>query len=118
MKSDRNKVILVVALLVVAGAIFFYFGRDAGPLPNSIRFVCVATGEFYDLARDDVPSILPAKNPDTGEATLLPVVKDEDGTLHLNERYAYGLIDGPQLAEVNRYVDPQTFEILELPRQP
>jgi hypothetical protein len=116
MNSEQKKLILVAVLLVAAGGVYFWFGRPKSPLPNKIAFVCVETGKIYKLDRDDVPKFMPATNPDTGQATLLPAYQDEEnGKFYASQHYAY-LLREPQLAEVNKYVDPQTLEILESPR--
>ncbi len=110
-RADRNKLILVGLLLVGAAAVYWFFIRDSGPLPDRVKFVCVATGKTYSLSRDDVPSILPATNPDTGQATLLPSV-ERDGRLYVSERFRGEL---KNLTEVNRHVDPKTLEVRQAP---
>jgi uncharacterized protein YbaR (Trm112 family) len=117
MKPEYWKLTLVVVLLAGAVGTYFWFGRTPPPLPSEVKFVCVATGEVFRIARERIPSFLPAKNPNTGERTLLPVV-ERDGKLFANERHAYGCLSRPEVAEVNKYVDPQTLEILATPRTP
>jgi len=116
MNSEQKKLILVAVLLVVAGGVYFWFGRPKSPLPDKIAFVCVQTGKIYKIDRDDVPKSFPATNPDTGQATLLPAYQDEeDGKYYASRRYA-GALREPQMAEVNKYVDPKTLEVLDTPR--
>jgi len=115
MNAEQKKIAVVVLLLVVAVGVYFYFGRDTGPLPDSVKFVCVATGKVYNLSRDQVPSILPATNPSTGEKTLIPA-HEENGKLYASERYGPGLLADPELAKVNKYVDPQTLEVRNSPQ--
>ena len=115
MNSDQKKIAVVVLLLIVAVGTYFYFGRSSGPLPDTVKFVCVATGKVYNLSRDKVPSILPATNPSTGEKTLIPAV-EENGKVYASERYAPGLLADPELAKVNKYVDPKTLEVRTSPR--
>jgi hypothetical protein len=115
MNSEQSKLILVLVLFVVAGGVYFMWGRPEPVLKQSVPFVCVATGQVYELDRDDVPSFLPAMNPDTQEETLLPVV-DRDGSLFVSSRYAAPLTDPERLAKVNKYVDPRTLRVLEEPR--
>ncbi len=115
MGPEFKKIIAVVALLVLSGGLLVYFNRSPSPLADSIEFVCVATGKTYRIDREDLPGMFPAENPDTGERTLLPV-KTEDGKRIAIPRYAHEALRDPELAKVNKYVDPQTFEILETPR--
>jgi hypothetical protein len=115
MNSGQKKLIVAVVLLIVAVGIYFYFGRDSGPQPNTVKFVCVATGKVYNLSWDEIPSFLPARNPSTGENTLIPVV-EEDGKLYASEPHAYRLLQDPNLAKVNKYVDPQTLEVRSSPQ--
>lgn len=84
-------------------------------LKDSVRFVCVETGEIFTIKRSDIPSVLPAKNPKTGKASLLPVI-ERDGKYVVNPRYGHGLLDSPKVAEINRYVDPETLAVLNAPR--
>jgi len=115
MKPEHTKKIVVGAVLVVvAGGIYLLSGRSTPILSDSVAFVCVETGRTYALARDDIPSILPARNPDTGAFTLLPMTEN-DGKRMVSPRYA-GALDDPELAKVNKYVDVQTLEILASPR--
>ncbi len=115
MSSERKKLIVAVALLVVAGGAFWYFNRSGAQLSDSISFVCVASGQTFSISRKDMPSMFPAKNPKTGERTLLPV-EERDGKLFVAGRSARLLRDSEQLAKVNKYVDPETLEVLKSPR--
>lgn len=115
MKPPQIKVILAVVLLAVAVGVYLRFGRRPAPLADRVEFVCIATGKVYALRRNDIPAILPAVNPDTGTATLLPL-SELDGRLTVHPHYARPLLSDPELAKVNRYVDPQTFEVLKTPR--
>ena len=114
MKSEHVKLIVGAGVLVVAIGIYWFFGRSSEPLRGSVEFVCVATGKIYPIAQDKMPSILPAKNPDTGSPTLLPCEK-VDGKLVVMRRHAY-LLREPELEKANKYVDPQTLEVRTSPR--
>ncbi len=115
MKSEQKKLILVVALLAGAVGIYVYVGRSPEPL-GGVRFVCVETGKTVWLDQGDIPSILPATNPRTGRRTLIPAT-ERDGKIYASERYAWGLLAEPEIAEVNKYVDPETLEVLDSPRE-
>ncbi len=118
MKSQHKKIIVGVVLLLVAGGIAFYFRPHGSPFPAKRVFVCVATGKVFRFSEQDAPNSLPGKNPETGQRTLLPADADANGKIVAKSRYARPLLQDPELARVNRYVDPQTLEILTAPRQP
>lgn len=116
MHSERGKIILIAALLVVAAGVYWFFGRRSAPLSDSIRAVCVVTGEQFSLARDKLPGSLPFKNPKTGQLTLIPIF-ERDGKLYITQRNAVLIRPRGQLAEVNRYVDRETLEVLHEPQK-
>jgi len=115
MHAERNKILLVVLLLAVAVGVYFWLGRAQSPVAGSVQFVCVSTGKLYRISQEDIPSILPAVNPSTGEKTLLPT-EEKDGKLIANPRFAFDALRDPELAKVNKYVDPTTLEVLDSPR--
>jgi hypothetical protein len=104
--SPRVQVIFIVVVLAVAG-VFYYRSLAGGNVVNpDINFVCVATGRTFSIDRDQINAI-PLKNPETGEATLVPCVK-RDGKLYMDAHYRGVLAN---LKEVNRYVDEKTLEV-------
>ncbi|MGD8453788.1 MAG: hypothetical protein PVJ57_18395 [Phycisphaerae bacterium] len=106
LSSQKAKFILAVVLLVVAtGAIYFQVAGNS-PIHDNINFVCVATGERFNLDRSTVTHI-PARNPKTGEDTLMPC-SNVDGVLKVSARYRDAL---DQLAEKNLYVDVNTLQV-------
>ncbi len=110
--EQRGKLILAGVMLVIAIGLFLFQARGAAELTNTINFVCVATGELYELGRGEVKGLgLPAVNPDTGQATLLPYA-EKDGRRFITRRKARFL---KQLADVNKYVDPKTLEVRAAP---
>jgi len=109
--EQRGKLILAGVILLAAIVIFFVFPSGGGAeLTDTINFVCVATGELYELDRGEIGG-LPAVNPDTGQATLLPYA-EKDGRRFITRRKARFLA---QLADVNKYVDPETLEVRAAP---
>ena len=116
MQAKHWKLIIAAVLLVAAGGLYLKFGRPASALPDRISFVCVETGKVFQFSRADMPTVIPAKNPDTGTETLLPVTKHEDGKWYVDRRYGSGLRDEEGLAKVNKHVDPETLEVLAAPR--
>jgi hypothetical protein len=116
MKSEYKKLILAAVILLVAGGVYWFVGRSKPPLPDSVKFVCVSTGEIFSMSQKELPGALPARNPKTGERTLIPVTKAPDGKLVASRRYAHELLRNPELARVNKYVDPETLQVLKVPR--
>lgn len=114
MKSEHKKLTIVGALLVIAVGVYWFWGRPRSPISEGIAFVCVATGQTFQIDRDDLPSTYPARNPDTGQRTLLPYLA-RDGKRYLSPRYA-GYLARLEEEKVNKYVDPETLEILDAPR--
>lgn len=106
--AKAKNIILVVGLFAVAGAMFWYRGCEPSPLPDSVIYACVETGQVVYFAQTEIPAAMPAKNPKTGRATLVPAEK-RDGKLYMKERFRR-LLD-EDLREVNKHVDPKTFEI-------
>lgn len=115
MSKNARLIILAVGLLVVAGAIYWYAGRSTSPLPDKVRYVCIATGEQFTFSWEKRPNTTPGTNPKTGALTLLPV-GEVDGKLMVGGSGARALQDS-RFAEVNRYVDPDTLEVLAAPRR-
>ncbi len=110
-ESSSNKGKYAAAILLIAAGIsLWYFWPDDGSPPDEVPLFCVKTGETVYLNRIDVIS-LPAVNPKTQEATLLPFVEKEDGR-YIGERYgdALGIF-----GDDNRYVDPETLRIKDRP---
>lgn len=111
--SENAKKLLLAAVLVGAAVVvYFSFGRsDENPLPDRLPFVCVATGERLELSRSQFNSI-PARHPETGMATLLPV-EEREGRWYVGRRYAGSLAQ--ELKDVNKFVDARTLEVRSAP---
>lgn len=108
MASPGGKAALALVLFAAAGVVAFW-QWPRGPLPEEVNFICVETGTLHYIDRDDVFGI-PANNPKTGRATLVPCYRTEAGQLAVSEHFA-GTIE--QLAELNHYVDPATRMVKE-----
>lgn len=74
------------------------------------QMVCVKTGRRFEMKRKDI-RMLPAKNPETSEFTLLPC-EERDGKWFIVSRYQAQL---GGMSDVNQIVDPQTYEVKESP---
>lgn len=109
--SDRFKVLLAVVFLAVAGGLIYYQVRGGTSLSEEVNFVCVASGQTFDLDRNSV-STIPAKNPKTGRATLMPCYREDDGVLHISPRYREELL---KLGEENQYVDLESLAVRTSP---
>ncbi len=121
MTRGRTKLAGPLAALVFASAAGLYaFWPERSPLPKKTPFICVETGQVFFLSTSDLPLLFPAKNPRTGRATLLPAELRPDRSFAVMSRYARPLLGDPnsELGRSNRYVDPNTFELLASPRQP
>jgi hypothetical protein len=116
MTASQWKTALAIALLAGAAGIYLLFGVERSAVSSAPMFVCVETGEVFRIAQDKIPSVLPAKNPKTGHLTLLPAAKAEDGKIYIGKRNAWDLHNNSDLVRVNKYVDPNTLEVLKSPR--
>ncbi|MEW6250658.1 MAG: hypothetical protein AB1716_08410 [Planctomycetota bacterium] len=116
MRAERTRLIIGVALLAAAGGLILWRWPARRPaFADTAPFVCVATGEVFHLTLEERPAFPPGQNPKTGTATLLPAEVLADGRLVAKARYA-PLLQDAELAKANRYVDPNTLELLESPR--
>lgn len=104
--AQKGKAIFAAVLLVLAGGWWWYRSRDANALPSRLTLVCVATGKTFTQDRSRV-SMLPARNPETGEYTLL-ICQRQDSKWYVSELARQTL---ETLAGVNRWVDPQSLEV-------
>lgn len=107
--SKHGWLLLLVAATVTAmtAAIVFAFG-DGDHLPVRANFVCVETGETFDLAIAQV-GLIPARHPVTKRRTLLPCAKGESGTLQIDEHYR-PVLSG-RLGKVNRVIDAESLQV-------
>jgi hypothetical protein len=63
------------------------FGESV-PLTSKIVLVDVVTGDLFEAkVGGRVAAVLPEKNPDTGQFTLLPASKDDAGVWTVSQRY-------------------------------
>jgi len=103
----------IAALLLIVGGIFTFrtFNNPSEPraLPDRMTFVDVSTGERMQLDLGKI-RVIPAKNPRTGERTLLPCGLAADGKWVIDGHYREAVL---ALGETNRHVDPSTLELKE-----
>jgi hypothetical protein len=109
-KANQGKLLLIGALLLAAGVMYFVRSGGKPARDEPLLFVCVATGETYTMDRGPT-YIPPLKNPDTGEETLLPGTR-RDGEVYVTSRWRELLA---RLGAANRCVDPQTLLVRKSP---
>ena len=111
---NRNvKIAIIVVALLAAAVLAWKNLQTTNAIPSTANFVCVVTGKTYTIDKKDLISI-PAKNPDTGEATLLPLKLDSVGGKQEVDPHYREFLD--QLQKVNKYVDPSTLEVRNQPQ--
>lgn len=69
--------------------------RSSGDLglATKLEMVDIVTGDRFVVKIPGSGSMgIPGKNPQTGEATLVPYYKDETGAFKVNDRYAMPLV--------------------------
>jgi hypothetical protein len=115
MQPRHCQLIGAVVLLVGAGVVYWRFGQTSSVLPDHVSYVCVATGKVFRFSQATLPNSMPGRNPETGQSTLLPLTPGASAKLSVDEHYA-ALLEDPELAEVNKYVDPDTLEVRTTPR--
>lgn len=82
-------VLIVVAVVVLGASIAWQvFGRERVDKADSVLLMDVATGDLYRVdVRGSRGVAIPARHPDNGERTLIPVIRDDDGVWTITERY-------------------------------
>ena len=74
-------VLVIVAALVLAVAVWMTFSGSDVPRPGEITVADVETGELFvmDTSGRKI-ALLPGTNPDSGNRTLFPVREEDDGS--------------------------------------
>jgi hypothetical protein len=94
MKSKPVQIaIIVIGLLVGAFGIFLAMSGNAGPdLSDRMMMVDVTTGETFAVSTKGRSIVIPYKNPDTEQFTLLPMIQNEEGgDWYVKSRYMVAL---------------------------
>ena len=79
------------------------FGGERIHKADSVVMVDVNTGELFEFSVKGRKGVMvPAKHPETGERTLLPVVKSEDGKWVVSSNHMF---------ELNRYESEERSSI-------
>lgn len=113
-RANGGKIALTAAIFIIAGVVFAMQGDKVKAPANAVRYVCVETGKTYWLERGEA-RVLPGKNPDTGEKTLLPCFEADDGTVRVRPACRQ-LIQQLNEQGKNKFVDGESLAILDNPR--
>ncbi len=105
------KLAAAAVLLVAAGA-WYWFNRPEPVLSSHVNWVCVETGERFNIPRNDV-RFIPWINPNTDRETLIPISQQGE-TWMVNDHYA-AILNDPNFAPLNKFVDTQTMRVRETP---
>lgn len=92
-------VLFVVAVVVVGASAYFTFGRGGPGLSHNLMLLDVKTGQIYTIDTSGKSVPIPARSPETGERTLYPVTKSEEGEWYLFPR-AFGQIGDMETTDV------------------
>ncbi len=100
-------ILFVLALLALSGGLFLSC-RGGVNLADSVLMVDVKTGDRFRFDTSGRKATgIPGKHPDTGERTLIPIVK-RDGAWYLADHYRSAL---DQIEGENAAVDMLSYEI-------
>lgn len=80
-----------IVLFVAAGLAILFVGYkiirgDGISVEHDLLVVDIETGEVFEIDTNGRGIVLPAKNPATGERTMFPVYKDDEGQWLLESR--------------------------------
>lgn len=89
-------ILMIVALLVLGGSIAWQLtSADEPEIAGEVLLVDIRTGAVFEADTSGRRAVvIPAKHPDTGERTIYPVERAENGAMKIKSRY---------LAEVREY---------------
>lgn len=88
----------------------------APELAHKVMLVDVTNGQLFEFATDKKAVALPEKNPETGQETLLPVLKEADGKWRVSPRHLGIMTEiKPQPSAL---VDTKTGEVRVAGEQP
>lgn len=81
-------VVIVAAIGVLGVSLYLTFGRGDVKKGHRAYLIDVVSGELYVADTSGKHGVvIPAKNPESGERTIVPLMHTEDGELSVSERY-------------------------------
>ena len=81
-------VLAIVAVLVLVGGVYVSFFNSGSPKPpESMTLIDFNTGELFSAKLGSRSYVIPMKNPNSGERTLLPVVQEDNGDWVVTSRF-------------------------------
>ncbi len=87
-------VLVIVAALVLAVSLWMVFSSDRVFQPNQVVLVDVSTGDrFISKTSGNRMTILPAWHPETGERSLYPIIKNDEGEWVVSEMLRGKLVE-------------------------
>ncbi len=95
-------------MLTAAGFIFIKYSSSDSPIPDRFDYICVSTGELFNLSNEEAARI-PARHPQTRVATLIPCIRNADGTVAVEEGFR-ALLEG-ELSRYNHVIDLETLRV-------
>ncbi|MCC7293803.1 MAG: hypothetical protein IT449_17225 [Phycisphaerales bacterium] len=116
-RQDHKQLVLTLAaiLALASGGVltFRYFRNPSSPAPlaRQLVFIDVTSGERMDIDLQSI-RVIPAKNPKTGQRTLIPCGQNADGKWVVDAHYRDAV---SAFGEANRYVDPKSLEVKASP---
>ncbi len=100
------KLIAAILMLALAGYLLTRSSSPFPPIPDRFDYVCVSTGELFYLSNEEA-AMIPARHPQTGVATLIPCIRNDDGSVAVEEGFR-ALLEG-ELSKYNHVVDMETL---------
>lgn len=79
-------VLFVAAVIGVGVSIVMFMLGDRPQLSHQVYMVDVGTGEMFSIDPSGKTIPVPSRNPATGERSLFPVAKGDDGTWKIDSR--------------------------------
>ncbi len=107
-----KKVILVLGPIALIAGVWWTIASNKPPIPDSVKFVNVITGERVTISRSRITDI-PMKS-DDGKPALYPIYEASPGKYKIDEHFAGTLgaaIRSKQLDSASLKIDPRSLEV-------
>ena len=105
-----QKIVIVIGFVGAVVLLGRLILKDDGiKIKSKELMVDVSSGDLFEYSlKKNKGSMIPAKNPDTGEYALFPVYRDDDGDYYIVGRYMSGMRD---LDVEPTAIDPSTYRV-------